>query len=280
MLRIRMLLLLVIPMLTWAAEGYPSNKPPMLGVNMSPPPMSIQKQENLRPDEGVYVRRVYSGTAAERMGMQRGDVVLSINGQPIGSMSDVRDQISSHHVGSDVQVQVRRNGQEVPLSGTLGDWPEAIPKTPINSAAEQRYRSMQERRLEREARRAAQQLEAAEESLGGSDSSSSSPGGGQGLSPLQRRTRQRLAEAAGSDLGRIIAMEEGHSRDRVVPPVRLPDAAAMLPPWQLRVRIHPATNTDTDDALEAIVIDPDPVLSTMAPLMRFSYAISTDSEAL
>jgi membrane-associated protease RseP (regulator of RpoE activity) len=255
------------------AQGYPNAEKPMLGVNMSPPPMSKQKQENLRPDEGVYIRRVYNGTAAENMGIQRGDVILEINGNPISSMSGVRDVISSHHTGSDVSVRVRRNGQDVQLSGTLGTWPESIPKTPINSQAEERYRSMQERRLQREARRAEQQLEQLEEAKQSPD----------GLTPLQRKRRQQLAKEADSELARALASSEGQAidnpRNRVIPDIRIPEAAGLLPSWELRFHLH--APDDRDQPPDRIrEIQPDPLLSRMVTPTTWQFAFTVNPEML
>ena len=67
-----------------AQNGYqtinnPENRP-MLGVQMTPVPLSTQEQQGLAPNQGVYVQSVYPNTAAETMGLQPGDVITSING--------------------------------------------------------------------------------------------------------------------------------------------------------------------------------------------------------
>lgn len=133
-----------------AADGYSSsNERPMLGVEMSPTPLNVQTQQNLGPDQGVLVRQVFTGTAAAGMGVQPGDVILSVNGTPISSMTDLRNEVGANNVGDPVAVVVRRNGQDVPLASALREWPKNIPNDPIDAEAERRFKDWQQRRLAR-----------------------------------------------------------------------------------------------------------------------------------
>lgn len=133
-----------------AAADYESgSKQPMLGIEMSPPSSQLQQQNNLGPNQGTVVRQVFPGTAADAMGLKPGDVIVQVNGQPIGSMTDLRNEVGAQQVGDPVAVVVRRNGQEMPLQSTLREWPKNIPREPIDAAAEARFREWQQRRLAR-----------------------------------------------------------------------------------------------------------------------------------
>jgi len=117
--------------------------PPMLGIEMSPVPTNVQEQDGLNPHQGVYVQNTFNNTAAASMGVQPGDVVLQVNGSPIGSMSDLRNEIGMNAVGDPVDVVVQRGGQQLAMNAPLQPWPSDIPKERLDPAAEQRFRDWQ-----------------------------------------------------------------------------------------------------------------------------------------
>jgi membrane-associated protease RseP (regulator of RpoE activity) len=121
---------------------------PMLGVQMTPVPLSVQEQEGLTPTQGVYVQSVFGNTAAQNMGLQTGDVVLTVNGAQISSMTDLRNEVALNQVGDPVEVTVQRQGQEITSTGQFQPWPSNSPYEPINPAMEQNFRDWQERRLD------------------------------------------------------------------------------------------------------------------------------------
>lgn len=160
----------------YEAAQNPENRP-MLGVQMTPVPLSVQEQQGLAPNQGVYVQSVYGNTAAQTMGLQPGDVITSVNGAPIGSMSDLRNEVALNQVGDPVEVTIQRGGQEQATIGQFQPWPSNIPYDPIDPAMEQRFREWQERRLARmqdeveQLRRQAQELAAKETAAANQDDS-------------------------------------------------------------------------------------------------------------
>ena len=139
--------------LTAADEDYRAgavtNQRPMLGVEMSPVPTNIQDREGLDAHQGVLVQSTYSNTAADGMGLQRDDVILGINGQPISSMTDLRNEVGLTAVGDPIEVQITRNGQVMSMAADVKPWPETIPYEKLDSAAEKRFRDWQDRRQQR-----------------------------------------------------------------------------------------------------------------------------------
>lgn len=121
----------------------------MLGINMTPPSSSTQAANGTEPTVGVETQQVYPGTAAERMGLQPGDLIVGVNGGGISSMNDLRNEVALTGVGGQATVEVMRNGQKMVLSDSLSEWPKNIPYTPIDEAAERRFRDWQARRLDR-----------------------------------------------------------------------------------------------------------------------------------
>ena len=186
-------LLLAVALLPAADEDYsaaaPTNQRPMLGIEMSPVPSHVQEREGLTPRQGVLVQSTYGGTAAEAMALQRGDVVLGVNGAPITSMTDLRNEVGATAVGDPIQVTVSRNGQVLDLSSSVKEWPASIPYEKLDSASEKRFRDWQQRRQNRQAEELARisreaddlrrQL-AGEEPRGGSRRSGAGNGNGNG----------------------------------------------------------------------------------------------------
>src|SRR5215467_968792 len=78
------------------------------------------------PDgEGVLVREVNPGSAAEKGGLKAGDVITSVNGERIRTIGDLRERLSAKQEGKDkdkdqtVKLGVLRNKSEVSLTVEL-----------------------------------------------------------------------------------------------------------------------------------------------------------------
>lgn len=121
----------------------------MLGVHMSPPSPATQYVNRTTPDIGVEVLQIYHDTAAERMGIEVGDLIVTVNGGEIGMMGDLRNEVALTGVGGEVTVEILRDGKMQTLSDTLSEWPEHIPQEPLDVEAERRFREWQEERWQR-----------------------------------------------------------------------------------------------------------------------------------
>lgn len=85
--------------------------------------LSIQELDNttrlaidLQNSSGALVSDVYKGQPADRAGIKRGDVILSINNQKIIDPNDLRNIVALLHPGDQVPVVILRNGRRVELS--------------------------------------------------------------------------------------------------------------------------------------------------------------------
>lgn len=214
------------------------NQRPMLGVEMSPVPSHIQDREGLDAHQGVLVQATYDNTAATAMGLQKDDVILAINGQPITSMSDLRNEVGLTSVGDRIEVHVSRNGQLVDAGAEVKPWPAQIPYDKLDSASEKRFRDWQDRRQQRltdDVERLARETEKLRKKLNGEEEASDGrrPGtnaGGDSVSdPFAFRLNYRM------DV-KHLPTEEAPSEAEV-------GELAMLPtpevdgPWQLHVRL-------------------------------------------
>ncbi len=69
---------------------------------------------------GVEVEAVYERTAAARDGVQRGDVIRSVNGQAVFLVEQLQRAIASHYPGESVELALQRGDRTLHLEVTLG----------------------------------------------------------------------------------------------------------------------------------------------------------------
>ena len=96
----------------------------MMGVTIQPVDADLASSLNLPAARGAIITSVQPGGPAERAGIQRGDVVTSINNQPIVDHNALRNQIASIAPGSTANVTVFRNGREQNMQVALAELPD------------------------------------------------------------------------------------------------------------------------------------------------------------
>ena len=73
--------------------------------------------------EGVVLKGVQRTSPAGRAGLEPGDVILTINGQKVGSSRTMLNQIAQLPPGSSANVRVLRAGKELEVPVTVGERP-------------------------------------------------------------------------------------------------------------------------------------------------------------
>jgi Do/DeqQ family serine protease len=99
---------------------------PFLGIQMVNLTPQLKQEINSDPnanlkvdvDKGTLIARVVRNSPAAKAGMKSGDIIQSVNGKAVQSSNDVQQAVETTKIGSSVQVQVRRNGQNVNLNVT------------------------------------------------------------------------------------------------------------------------------------------------------------------
>lgn len=97
-----------------------------LGIEIREVDEVIAKQFNLPKKEGVLVNRAMEGSAAEKGGMQRGDVIIKFGDHEVKGVTDLQEVVARTEPGKKVKVVVIRDKKEVPLTIELGEMPETI----------------------------------------------------------------------------------------------------------------------------------------------------------
>ena len=87
--------------------------------------VSVEPVESGRA--GALIAEVTPGTAAEEIGMEVGDLVVSLDGAPIQSASDLSAQVQTHRPGTTVEIEIIRDGEQLNLDVTLGERPADLP---------------------------------------------------------------------------------------------------------------------------------------------------------
>lgn len=94
-----------------------------LGVTMYTVTPDIAHSLGLASAVGALVSRVVEGSPAEKSGVRVGDVITSVNGQPVKSNTELRNAIGLLHVGDKVDVGLVRDGKAMQLTAVLAAVP-------------------------------------------------------------------------------------------------------------------------------------------------------------
>ncbi len=102
--------------------------------------VSITSDED---QNGVLVVRILPNTAAQRMGLQRRDRIMTLNGDKVRSADDFVSAISNMNPGDRVELKVVRNGNERTIRGELAGYSESVVETqgPSGNHAYRRFQS-------------------------------------------------------------------------------------------------------------------------------------------
>ena len=73
---------------------------------------------------GVYVASVSKDGAADRYGIKKDDIILSINGLTVDTRAQLMGAIGQYRPGDKVDVKIRRGDKEKTLKVTLTEYPK------------------------------------------------------------------------------------------------------------------------------------------------------------
>jgi serine protease Do len=107
-----------LPDLSMPGMGMPSNTP-MLGIMGEPLGQEKQLAEYFGVEDGVLVKSVNRGGAAEKAGIKAGDVILKVDDSHISTTRDITMALRSARSKKTVTVVVIRNHKEMPITVTI-----------------------------------------------------------------------------------------------------------------------------------------------------------------
>ncbi|MEO9872858.1 Do family serine endopeptidase [Ekhidna sp.] len=84
----------------------------LLGISIRDVDAGLAEEYDLNVLKGIYVNGVMAGKAADRAGMERGDVIVAIDDKPVNSVAQLQEQVAVKRPGDQVEVKFIRNGKE------------------------------------------------------------------------------------------------------------------------------------------------------------------------
>ena len=92
-----------------------------LGIHMEPISDDLAQALNLEDNQGALVKDVGEDTPAEKAGLERYDVIIEVNGDPIKNYSALHNKIAGYQPGTEVELTIIRDGRTMTLDVTLGE---------------------------------------------------------------------------------------------------------------------------------------------------------------
>jgi 2-alkenal reductase len=96
---------------------------PFLGISHQEVTPRLAAYYSLAVSQGVLVLQIAPATPASQAGLEAGDVIVTINGDPINPENPFLNVLMRHQVGETVTLSVNRFGRELALEVTLGERP-------------------------------------------------------------------------------------------------------------------------------------------------------------
>ena len=117
-------------------------RPPWLGISATTVDGILVESLKLDQAQGVYVTQVMTGSPAEDAGLVQsgtlrrggpavgGDIITALDGVEIRSVGDLIATLNRYDEGSEVTLSIVRDGEDVEVVVTLGQWPTEYGRQP------------------------------------------------------------------------------------------------------------------------------------------------------
>ena len=105
-----------------------------MGVTVQTVNSELAQSLGLHDVRGVIVSTVEPDSPAQKAGIERGDVITTLDGQPVTDSNDLRNRVASSQPGTHATVTLVRNGREMTKTVDLGQL--SATRTSYNGDAE------------------------------------------------------------------------------------------------------------------------------------------------
>lgn len=102
----------------------------MNGLQVVAAQAQTQAGVQLKDEKGVLVAGVFQDSPADKAGLARGDIILSVDGTAVNTDSELRNVLSQHKTGDTLKLVVQHGDSQKTVSVTLADPPAAASATP------------------------------------------------------------------------------------------------------------------------------------------------------
>jgi S1-C subfamily serine protease len=118
------------PIMNQALAGEELQRP-WIGVYFVPVTKQLAEEEDLPVDEGVLIQSsredvpaVFPGSPAEEAGLEAGDIIVEVDGQPVNAEDDLAEHVLKRSPGDTLSLRVMRGEEPQEIQVTLGVLPE------------------------------------------------------------------------------------------------------------------------------------------------------------
>ena len=101
---------------------------PYIGLQLDPEPPGelLAKHLHFEPGQGLRISNVAAGSPADRTGLERDDILLEFQGEPIRGLEEFIDRVRTQRIGQEVELVVIHLGQRRPVHLELAPLHDAI----------------------------------------------------------------------------------------------------------------------------------------------------------
>jgi serine protease Do len=99
-------------------------EPPWIGLVVQTLTPELAYHFSLKEKQGALVRMVESGSPAAKAGLQRGDVLVSLNGRPLRSAEEYLQREREHSSGDTLRLRVMHGGEAKEVAVTAARFPQ------------------------------------------------------------------------------------------------------------------------------------------------------------
>jgi Do/DeqQ family serine protease len=93
----------------------------MLGIGIQNPTEGLAKSLDLKDRSGIIISSVKPGSAADKAGLKRYDMIIAINGEKMVDSNVLRNKVAGTPPGTEIKLTVIRDGKELELTATLDE---------------------------------------------------------------------------------------------------------------------------------------------------------------
>jgi S1-C subfamily serine protease len=93
----------------------------VLGIRVQDLTPDLAQALGVDADQGAVIAQVAPNSNAAKAGLESGDVVIEVNGEPVTGANDLANRIGVLQIGDEVELTIVRDGETRTITATVGD---------------------------------------------------------------------------------------------------------------------------------------------------------------